>query len=320
VDLGEAPPIPPIEDDENEQTASEQEWLYLTDHVTTETALAQAQVRWGASRAQVKDLVRYGEGAKAIRFKLVLDPEDGDNFRAQFKVRQTGWYFEWKKEIHAYRLGEMIGAPVVPAIERTLPRKRFHVFSYKMTEEDFALMKGEGMIRGSMRYWVESLHPRKVGTRLADEEYLMEIATALHPLNRAALLEPANAVYLDWGRAFIFDYLVINDDRARNMGTVLSPSGVRRLVLIDNGLALGVQHAGRTEAKGFFEAMTLFPRDTVEKLRALEEDEVMDMLVPEGDNVIAIKKKAAEQLWLRREEILARIDELHEKYGDWIWY
>ncbi len=42
--------------------------------------------------------------------------------------------------------------------------------------------------------------------------------------------------------------------------------------------------------------------------------------LPPDDNVLAVKDKAATQLWERREAILARVDELHEKYGDWIWY
>jgi hypothetical protein len=322
-DLGEVPPIPPIEDDENEKTASEEEWKYVTDLDHTEKVLGDAVVLWGSSRPQVKNLLRYGEGAKAIRFKLVLKPKDAEAIRAQYKVRQTGWYFEWKREILAYRLGKMLHAPVIPAVERKLPQKRFQVFSYKMTEEDYALIKwdGWGSSRGSLRFWVESLHPRKIGARLADEEYLAQIARALHPGNREALLaDPVYTVYLEMGRAFVFDYLVLNDDRARNMGTVLSPTGERHIVLIDNGLALGVQTEARKEARGYFEAMTLFPRDTIEMLRAMDEEEIMDLLVPPDDNVIAIRTKAAEQLWGRREAILAHIDELEKKYGDLIWY
>jgi len=321
-DLGEAPPIPPIEADENEQTCSEQEWTYLTDLDATEKILETANVLWGSSRSQVKDLVRYGEGAKAIRFKLVIKPEGKESFWAQFKVRQTGYYFEWKREILTYRIGKMIGAPVTPAVERKLPQKRFQIFSNKMTEEDFALIKWEGWgaARGSLRYWVEALHPRKIGSRLADEDYLTEIAVALHPANREALSTDEYLVYREMGRALVLDYLVLNDDRARNLGTVLAPDGVRHLVLIDNGLALGLQTEARTKAKGYFEAMTLFPKDTIDYLRALDEEETMDLLVPPDDNVLAIKEKAAQQLWERREAILARVDELHEKYGDLIWY
>ncbi len=322
VDPGQAPAIPPIEADENEQTCTEQEWTYLTDLDGTEKVLEEANVLWGSSRSQVKDLVRYGEGAKAIRFKLVIKPQDKESFWAQYKVRQTGYYFEWKREILSYRIGKMIGAPVTPAVERKLPQKRFQTFSNKMTEEDFALIKWEGWgaARGSLRYWIEALHPRKIGTRLADEEYLTEIAEALHPANREALAADEYLVYLEMGRAFVFDYLILNDDRARNLGTVLDPGGMRHLVLIDNGLALGLQTEGRTKAKGYFEAMTLFPRETIDYLRAMDEEETMDLLVPPDDNILAIKEKAAEQLWERREAILARVDELHARYGDLIWY
>ena len=322
VDLGEAPPIPPIEADENEKTCTELEWTYLTDLDETERILETANVLWGSSRSQVKDLVRYGEGAKAIRFKLVIKPKDRESFRAQYKVRQTGWYFEWKREILSYRIGKMIGAPVTPAVERKLPQKRFKIFSNKMTEEDFALIKWEGWgsARGSLRYWVEALHPRKIGKRLADEEYLTEIATALHPANREALSTDEYLVYREMGRAFILDYLILNDDRARNLGTVLDPDGVRHIVLIDNGLALGLQTKARKKARGYFEAMSLFPEDTIDYLRAMDEEETTDLLVPPDDNVLAVKEKAATQLWERRAAILARVDELHSKYGDLIWY
>jgi hypothetical protein len=322
VDLGEAPPIPPVEEDETEATASEAEWLYLTDSDRTEQVLSSAPIRWGASRVQVRTLERMGEGARSFSFKMVLAPDEGEEIRAQYKVRQTAYYFEWKREIHGYRLGRMLGLPVVPAVERKLPRKRFDVFSGKLTEEDLEIIRWEpwGAVRGSMRYWVEALHPRRIGGRVADEAYLMEIATALHPANGEALADPAYGVYLDMGRAFVFDYLILNDDRARNLGTVIAPGGARHLVLIDQGLGFGLQTAGRKEAKGYLDAMTLFPRDTIEKLRALDEAEILDMLVPPSDNVIAIKPKAAAQLWTRRGEILDRVDGLHDRYGDLIWY
>jgi hypothetical protein len=318
--MGEVPPIPPVVEDEEQARATEEEWRYLTDLEHTEAQLESAAVRWGTSRVHVKNLERMGEGAKSITFKLTLSPTDGEDFRAQYKVRQVAYYFEWKKELHGYRIGKMIGAPVIPAIERRLPRKRFQVFSNKMTEEDYTVIRWEswGAVRGCLRYWVESLHPRKIGGRVADEEYLMEIAQALHPANREALA--AHPVYLEMGRTFIFDYLIMNDDRARNLGTVIAPDGTRHLVLIDQGLAFGLQTSNRKEARGYFEAMTLFPEDTIDALRAMDEETVKEMLVPEGDNVIAIKKKVAAQLWNRRDEILARVDELHDEYGDWIWY
>ncbi len=323
ADLGEAPPIPPIEADEGEVTASAEEWSYLTDLEHTEKVLAGSPVAWGKSRVQAKTMLRMGEQARAIRFKIVLDPEEGGDITAQYKVRQTDFYFEWKREILGYALGKRIHAPVVPAIERQFPRKPFDRFAGDLTEEDYALIAWQGTaggVRGSLRYWVSSLLPRQIGTRVCDEDYMTEIASALHPANREALTDPGYTVYLEMGRAIVLDYLILNDDRARNMGTVTSPDGVRHLILIDNGLAFGLESSGRTKAMGYFDAMSLFPRDTIEALRDLTEEEVMAIVLPEKDKVLSIKDKAAAQLWERRNAILERVDERFALHGDRIYY
>jgi hypothetical protein len=308
--------------DENEVIATAEEWRYLTDLEHTEKVLADSKIAWGRSKPKIKTIARMGEEARAIRFKLMLDPEEGENFWAQYKVHQTDYYFEWKREILAYRIGKLIHTPVVPAIERTLPRKPFDRFAGDMTEEDFATVSwaGSGGVRGSLRYWVESLFPRKIGTRVCDEEYMTEIATALHPANADALADDQYLVYRQMGRAIILDYLILNDDRARNLGTVKAPDGVRHLILIDNGLAFGLETSSRVKAKGYFETMSYFPRDTIDALRELTEDEVMAIVMPKGDNVLSIKDNAATQLWQRREAILARVDSLLEKWGELIYY
>jgi hypothetical protein len=319
-DLGEAPPIPPVTPHEREAPVTAQEWRYLTDLPHTEAVLSGANIAWGRSRSKIKTLSRIGDEARAIRFKLLLDPEQGDNIWAQYKVRQTGYYYEWKREILAYRVGKLVHAPVVVAVERPLPRRPFERFE-DMTEEDFELVRWQGSgVRGSLRYWVEGLLPRHIGGRECDEQYMAEIAAALHPANREALLADEHTVYREMGRALVFDYLILNDDRARNLGTVIAPDGVRHLVLIDNGLAFGLETAGRVEARGLFEAMTLFPRDTVEALRELEREQVMAIVTPEDDRVLSIKTRAAEQMWERRNAILERVDELQTRYGDWAFY
>lgn len=320
-DLGEAPDIPPIEEPDEEPTATDEEWRYITDHDHAEKVLAESNVAWGRSKPKIKSMMRIGEEARAIRFKLLLDPEEGENIWTQYKVRQTDYYHEWKREILAYEVGKRIHAPVVPVVDRKLPEQAFRKFLDEVEETDYEIIRWQGgSSRGSLRYWVEALRPRTIGDRVCDEEYMTQIATALHPANAEALASDGYTVYREMGRAMVFDYLILNDDRARNMGTTLAPDGVRHLVLIDNGLAFGYQTRERVKAKGYFDAMSYFPRDTIDALRAMTREETLALLTPPDDRVLSIRGKAAAQLWKRRNRIIARVDELFEKYGDHVYY
>jgi hypothetical protein len=317
------PKIPKFKPSKAQEVADPAELEYLTDHAKTNKILAEAS--WAKVKGE-KTLVpmirvRIADGT-SYRFRILLEAGEDEVITGFFKPRQSN-YWDWIKELHAYNVGRLIDAPTVPTVMRFMKKGKFSYFLGKITKELQDNFKWEGKkkdeLRGAFKYWVPTYRHRAFGKRIIGETYMTEIAKSLHPVNKKKLREEHD-LYLQLGRGIIFDYLIINEDRPENLGTILMPDGAHHMVLIDNGLALGVEHGGRTVMKNMFKAMRIFPRDMIDKLRALDEDEVSGMLRPEDDKVMMLPEVCVKQFWKRRQFILDRVDSFHEKYGDVIWY
>ena len=317
------PKIPKFKPSKAQEVADPSELEYLTDHARTNKILAEAS--WAKVKGE-KTLVpmirvRIADGT-SYRFRILLEAGEGEVITGFFKPRQNN-YWDWIKELHAYDIGRLIGAPTVPTVKRFMSKHKFSYFLSKITKELQDNFKWEGkkkdQLRGAFKYWVPTYRHRTFGKRIIGETYMTEIAKSLHPMNKKVLREEHD-LYLQLGRGIIYDYLIINEDRPENLGTILMPDGTYHMVLIDNGLALGVEHGGRTVMKNMFKAMRIFPKDMIDRIRALDEDEVSAMLRPEDDKVMMLPEVCVKQFWKRRQFILDRVDSFHEKYGDVIWY
>lgn len=312
----DVPPIPEYEAGPEGVEPSTVDWNRILHTEETEAFLSEGRVLWGRIKPKVKDLLRLGEGIRRILF--VCELVDGDEkIRAQIKVQQHN-YHEWKGEIHAYVIGKRLGLHLPPVTYRTFSRKEMERLQDKMEPEDFELFiwsgAGTGFVRASVRYWVESLNSRNVGGKIADEEYLLAVAASLHPGNRQELLAHY-PLYLELGRAFLFDYLIYNNDRARNVGTLVLPDGSQRLILFDHGLAFGVEGKAQKSSFQYYDAMQMMPADVVEKLKTLTEEE-LDAMVGKGqDGKVRLSDKVLLQIWDRRNAILEKAGKLVEAYG-----
>lgn len=323
LDFKKVPKIPKFKPSTAQEVADPLELEYLTDHEKTCKILAEGE--WASVKGQ-KTLVpmkrvRINDGI-SYRFRILIESETGEVITGFFKPRQ-GNYWDWLKEHHAYNVGRLINAPTVPLVMRYMPRHKFSYFIGKLPIAEQENFKWEGAkhdkLRGAFKYWVPSYRHRTFGSRVIGETYMTEIASSLHPANKKKLREEYD-LYLQLGRGIVFDYLIINEDRPENLGTILMPDGTYHMVLIDNGLALGVEHKGRTVMKNMFLKMRIFPRDMIDGIRALEKDQIEQMFRPEDDPVFWLPEVIAEQFWKRRQVILDRVDRYHQMYGDVIWF
>jgi hypothetical protein len=313
---GDAPDIPLYVPAGVDRDASLAEWNDILEAESTERILAEGQILWGKTKIRVKEMLRFGEGVKRVLF--ICDLRAGDRtIKAQLKVSQQN-YHEWKSELHAYTLGRRIGLALPPVVMRPLSRKEMQRLAARMTPEDFELITwsgtNAGFAKASLRYWVETLSPRTVGGTLADEAYMMAIAQSLHPANREAILADV-PVYLDVGRAFVFDYLIYNNDRARNLGTISLPDGSDRLILFDHGLAFGVEGKEKKSAITYVEAMQMMPSDVIDHLRSLTEPELQSLVGTGAPAGTGLSDKIVSQIWERRAVILKKTDDLMAVYG-----
>lgn len=313
----DVPPIPACEAAPEGEEPSAADWDRILHAGETEALLQDGRVLWGRIKPKVKDLLRLGEGVRRVLFVCTLVSDDA-KIRAQMKVQQLN-YHEWKGEIHAYTLGKRLGLHLPPVVYRTFSKKELERLEDRMEPEDFELFiwsgAGAGFARASMRYWVESLNSRTVGGRIADEEYLLAVAASLHPGNRQELVQ-AYPLYLQLGRAFLFDYLIYNNDRARNVGTLALSDGSEQLILFDHGLAFGVEGKSKKSSYLYYDAMQMMPADVVEQLGTLTQEE-LDAMVGKGqDAKVRLSDKVLEQIWERRNAILEKAEALVDLYGD----
>lgn len=317
------PKIPKFKPSKVQEVADPSELEYLTNHEKTNKILAEAGWAKVQGEKTLVPMIRIRKvDGTSYRFRILVGFEGEDVITGFFKPRQAN-YWDWLKEVHAYNVGRMIGAPTVPTVLRFMSKYKFSYFLGKISKELKDNFKWEGkkkdQLRGAFKYWVPSYRHRAFGKRIIGETYMTEIAKSLHPMNKKKLREKYD-LYLQLGRGIVFDYLIINEDRPENLGTILMPDGSYHMVLIDNGLALGVEHGGRTVMKNMFKEMRIFPRDMIDKVRALERDELEAMLRPEDDKPMMLPEVCVKQLWKRRQFILDQIDKYHEMYGDVIWY
>jgi len=318
------PKIPSLKPSPKQPVADPIELACLTDHEKTNKILAEG--KWTKKQGEKTLTPMKRERVAdplAWRFKILLAVSDDDEpITGFFKPRQES-YWDWLKEIHAYNLGALISAPTVPTVMRFFSKNSFSWWLNKTPAEETGMFKWEGKkdpkIRGALKYWVPSYWHRHIGAKVANEDYMKAIAKSIHPANREKL-EKDYPVYLEMGRGIVFDYLILNEDRPENLGTILMPDGSYKLVFIDNGLALGVEHGGRTVMKSMFQDMRMFPKDMIDRIRDLEDDEIWKLLRPPDDPVMWLPEVCVEQLIKRRDFIVKTVDEWHLKWGDIIWY
>ncbi|MFH1435739.1 MAG: hypothetical protein ABIJ56_08500 [Pseudomonadota bacterium] len=317
----DAPPIPEYVHERDLKQASPGEWIDIRNTGATEKLMLEGKLVWGRTKTKVKILKRVGDDVKRVIFLGEIDGE-GRTIKVQIKVPQES-YNEWRGEIHAYNLGKKLGLPLPPVVLRTFKRSDFARARNAMTEEEMEIIDWSGKsserVEGSVRYWVESLNPRKVGGKVADEEYLQQAAAALHPANRASLVEDYKP-YLDLGRMFVFDYLIYNNDRARNLGTMVFPDGSVKLILFDHGLAFGIQNKSKKISFDYLDSMQMLPADMLEVLETMTRPQLDDLLDAGTNNRLRLKETVISQLWDRRGEIVDKAQELRARWGEAAFY
>lgn len=324
IKFKKVPKIPSIKPSDKQPVADPMELEYLTNHEKTNKILAEG--KWVKKQGEKTLTPMKRERISdplAWRFKILMAISDDDEpITGFFKPRQEG-YWDWLKEIHAYNIGALIDAPTVPTVMRFFSKNSFSWWLNKTPSDETVMFKWEGKkepkIRGALKYWVPSYWHRRIGAKVVDEDYMTAIAKSIHPANRQKL-EKDYPAYLEIGRGIVFDYLVINEDRPENLGSLLMPDGSYKIVFIDNGLALGVEHGGRTVMKNMFLEMRMFPKDMIDKVRDIEDTELWNLLRPPDDPVMWLPEVCVEQLIKRRDFIIETVDGWHEKWGDIIYY
>jgi len=316
AELPPAPPIPETVKNPDPVVATPEEWEALTRKDETEALLREGNILWAKVKVKVRTYPWLSADAKRIIFMGTVRKGEA-SMPVQIKVPEQ-IHQEWKGEILAYRVAKKLGLLVPPAVFRPFNPGDFKRIHFPAGGEDMALVKWEPSgacgIPGSVRYWVENLNPRVIGGKVADEAYLEAVAAALHPGNLKELVDH-HPLLLEMGRGFVFDYLVYNNDRPRNLGTLVLADGTEKLVLFDHGLAMGPDMGFTKRSQVCFGAMQMLPGDVVQILASMTEEDLGALLDPGECRKLKVTDLVFSQIWERRGRIIEKAEELKAKYG-----
>lgn len=259
-------------------------------------------------------------GNPKVRFRITFEDPAGGTFDAIFKPKQR-YYRDWIGEILSARIAAELGVRITPVVERRIRRADLEDALLRLPadlrrlvswEEDEA---GAAFVRGSLAYWVPGFHPR-VGEYRTDQDDLERLADELRRDNVESVREEESLQ--DLAGVLLLDYLVLNEDRLYNLGTVRLPGSDRLLLVpIDQGDTL-VGPGGRGwRCRRLWQQVQVYPRDLVGRLRALDPETLRGLLSSPAGGPGAGDEVAAAVID-RRERALARIDEALAAHGEGI--
>lgn len=181
-----------------------------------------------------------GEGGprRKIRFRITLECSGGGTIQGLFKARQRN-YRDWIGEILTYRLGRALGIRLTPTVERRFLRSELEaaLAAAGPAYADLLEWEGEGdetFVRGSLTYWVPGFEFRLGEFGTTPESFERIVRWMGHRNLEYVASEPLLA---DLTAIFLLDFLVFNEDRHHNVGTVRRP-GTDALLLVAIGAPL----------------------------------------------------------------------------------
>lgn len=258
---------------------------------------------------------------------MTLELEDAEQLgvsELEVAIKPAGKSFyggEYKRELSHYKLSRYLGlTSLIPVVERDIDyeplaeqvksqltrRQKKHLSVWE--EED-----GSRRMHGMVQLWVVGYLPM-LGYYPTSMSRLKRMANALKPESHLPVYgDPAWQALSDM---YVVDFVVYNDDRSREAGSVRLADGGHRLVLLDNGDSLWADDPDETavRARELFERVQLFSPNVLEGLETLDKEAVASLLV-DGYGEPLAKANHLRRVRRRAREAAARIRALGEEHG-----
>ncbi|MBI5486522.1 MAG: hypothetical protein HY905_04245 [Deltaproteobacteria bacterium] len=252
-----------------------------------------------------------------VRFRVTLSTPDGGTIEGLLKVKQQN-YRDWVGELFSYRLGRALGIRLTPTVDRCFPRSVLDIGLADQPAEVAELVTWEGEgdethACGSFTYWVPEFQ-FKIGPLASLPETFDTLTGWMGPNNRdwVAGSQPLR----DLTAVFLLDFLVFNEDRPHNVGSVRFPdTDVQLLVAIDFGDSLYSPSRRDVQCRRWLWRIKVFPETLVDSLRNLDADALRSLLSAEVFGA-TLDDDIVDAVLDRREQALARIDELVAAHPD----
>ncbi|MCC6746648.1 MAG: hypothetical protein IT371_03255 [Deltaproteobacteria bacterium] len=250
----------------------------MDDPGLAEEVLARGKLVRPPGRPAVKALVRKKPTEPSVMFRLGVQLPPHPPVEVFFKPRQRG-YRDWATETAVCRLARHLRVRIAPCHERVVPRKALEAALPRVPEqlrENLLWEEGpEGpSLYGFFRVWAPAYVDR-LGTHRATRQNLLALASFLAPARREEVRR--SALLQEIADVFVLDFLVYNNDRRRNLGSVRhAPDGVR-LFAIDFGDGLSASPRKKRLCKALLAELGLFRRTLVERIRHLTEEQLVTL-------------------------------------------
>ncbi len=252
-----------------------------------------------------------------VIFRMTIQGPSGP-VTAIFKPFQTR-YRDGYVELAACQLAAFLGVRQPPCGERTVSRAQMKWALAEIPKNYRGLLKWDGdRLRGYVRLWAGRFR-RRIGRLTPSRVQMLLLAHEIRPGGACASLP----ICRDLGNMLLADFVVGNNDRRFNVGSILLPGGKVLLFPIDWGDALsgGGQKGMRRKVwmrKAFY-AMRRFDRKVVARLKKLDEP-ILRKLYSDSSGHLLVRPFYLSHSLAVIHKVLARIDALHARLGDRIYF
>ncbi|MCD6498388.1 MAG: hypothetical protein J7M25_08850 [Deltaproteobacteria bacterium] len=236
---------------------------------------------------------------------------------AVFKPFQRS-YRDGYRELAACKLARYLGVPQPACLERTFTRKEVQAGVDLVPRKYRGLLLWDGnTIHGYLRLWAFKFR-RRIGRLTPSREQLLPIAAEI----RAGRACDRPQICHDLSDLLVIDYLIANNDRQFNVGSILLPNHTVQLFAIDWGDGFsGGPKALRNKVwyRKAFRAVHRFHKPLVDRLRTLTVAQV-DALLRDSKGRLLVKPFYVRHVVAAAKQVVARVDELHKALGARVYW
>lgn len=249
--------------------------------------------------------------------KIRLDLPGKKNVSAIFKPFQTR-YRDGLKELAACNLAAFLGIRQPACGERVMTREQGSHALQKIPKRYQKMLNWEDdKVRGFVRLWADRYKPR-IGRLAPSRENMLALSKHIRPRG----LCNKHQMCRDMSDLLLFDFLVSNNDRQYNVGTILTKPKNLVLYPIDWGdsfTGTADQMKRKVWYRKAFYSLVRFRSTLIETLKSLDRPKV-NKLTSDTKGTPLISTFHRERIMEKRNTILKRVEDLESRYGRKIFF
>ncbi len=281
-----------------------------------ESPLAKKGNRYGVKILKLRS-VKYHPADPGLIMKIKLTLPGKKNVSAIFKPFQTR-YRDGLKELAACNLAAFLGIRQPACGERVMTREQASHALQKIPARYQKMLNWEDdKVRGFVRLWAYRYKPR-IGRLAPSRENMLALSKQIRPKGRCN----NHQICRDMSDLLLFDFLVSNNDRQYNVGTMLTSPKTLMLYPIDWGDSFtgnAEQMKRKVWYRKAFYSLVRFRSTLIESLKRLDRPKVNELTSDtKGSTLISTFHR--ERIMEKRNTILKRVKDLESRYGRKIFF